>query len=245
VSLVEFAQCRRVAARTAGVIVAALLLLEGCGGPYRKPDSNTYTVRAGDTLYSIAWRHSVDYRELARWNKLSADYRIYPGQVLKLGPSGASRTAKKQTRSTSTSGALAARPPTPSPADNVTAWTWPTEGSATAVRHAPTGSHGITITGREGQTIRAAARGKVVYTGSGLRGFGQLIIVKHSDVFLSAYGHNRLLRVREGDEVLLGQPIAEMGIGPDRVPMVYFEIRYNGKPVDPRLYLPQRSAGRM
>lgn len=220
-----------------------VLLVPGCSGPYRKPDTHSYTVRSGDTLYSIAWRHSVDYRDLARWNNLSADYRIHPGQVLRLKPSGTARGAKDQRRSTPPSAAMNARPPTPSPAENVTSWTWPTEGTATAVRHAPTGSQGITITGREGQVIRAAARGKVVYTGSGLRGFGQLIIVKHTNVFLSAYGHNRALHVKDGDEVALGQLIADMGLGPDRIPMVYFEIRYNGMPVDPRLYLPQRSAG--
>jgi lipoprotein NlpD len=225
----------------AGFLAAAVLLLAGCADPYRQPDTHTYTVRSGDTLYSIAWRHGVDYRDLARWNKLPADYRIYPGQVLRLGSSGATRAAVGQRGSPAPTVPSSVKPPAPSPGDDVSAWIWPTDGAATAVQHSATGSKGITITGLEGQVIRAAARGKVVYTGSGLRGFGQLIIVKHTNVFLSAYGHNRGLRVKEGDEVALGQPIAEMGLGPNRVPMVYFEIRYNGQPVDPRHYLPRRT----
>lgn len=220
------------------LVAAVALFVVGCGGPYRKPDSHTYTVRAGDTLYSIAWRNNLDYRDLARWNGLSSNYRIYPGQVLRLTPRGGTRTARN------TAPPRTAKTPTPPPgADTVKGWVWPTEGSSVVVRHAPTESQGITITGREGQIIKAAASGKVVYTGSGLRGFGQLIIVKHSNVFLSAYGHNRAVSVKEGDDVTMGQPIAEMGLGPDRTPMLYFEIRYNGKPVDPALYLPQRTSG--
>ncbi len=228
----------------AGLIAALTLFLGGCGDPYRKPDTRTtYAVRAGDTLYSIAWRHGLDYRELARLNRLPSDYRIYPGQVLTLGPRAVTRSPTSQSGPALTSAPRTAKPPVPTPDDDVATWVWPTEGATTAVRHAATGSHGLTIEGREGQAIRAAAPGTVVYTGTGLRGFGQLIIIKHTNVFLSAYGHNRALNVKEGDEVNTGQPIAEMGLGPNRKPMVYFEIRYNGKPVDPRLYLPSRSPG--
>lgn len=226
------------------LIAVVALLIAGCGGQYRKPDTHTYTVRAGDTLYSIAWRNSLDYRDLARWNNLSTDFRIYPGQLLRLTPRGGTRAARNPNTPAVSTTPHATTPPTPPPAENVRAWVWPTEGSSTVVRHAPTGSQGITITGREGQVIKAAAPGKVVYTGSGLRGFGQLVIVKHTNVFLSAYGHNRAVNVKEGDEVTLGQPIGEMGLGPDRAPMVYFEIRYNGKPVDPALYLPKQVPGR-
>ena len=225
----------------AGVVAAALLFLGACGEPYRKPEvAGQYTVRPGDTVYSIAWRHGLDYRELARWNQLPSDYRIYPGQRLTLKPPAGSRAASNQTRSTATTSASGSKPPTPAPADNVAHWLWPTEGVTSAVSHTATGSQGLTIAGREGQVIRAAAPGRVVYLGSGLRGFGQLIIIKHTNVFLSAYGHNRALSVHEGEAVTAGQPIAEMGLGPNRKPMLYFEIRYNGKPVDPRLYLPRR-----
>jgi lipoprotein NlpD len=230
-------------ARFVGVAAAAaLVLVSACGNPYRKPDSpkpEYYTVRAGDTVYSIAWRHGLDYQELARWNQLPADYRIYVGQRLILKPPPGSRAPASPTPAPSaTSSSRTTKPPAPPGADNVANWLWPTEGVTTAVQHTATGSQGLTIAGREGQVIRAAAPGKVVYLGSGLRGFGQLLIIKHTNVFLSAYGHNRALSVREGDEVAAGQPIAEMGLGPNRKPMLYFEIRYNGKPVDPRLYLP-------
>jgi lipoprotein NlpD len=217
----------------------ALALLAACGEPYRKPEPaqrQYYTVRAGDTVYSIAWRHRLDYRELARWNQLPADYRIYPGQPLRLTPPPGSRALPGP----GTAPPNVGKPPDPPGADNVASWSWPTDGTTTAVQHTATGSQGLTIAGQEGQVIRAAAPGKVVYLGSGLRGFGQLLIIKHTNVFLSAYGHNRALSVQEGDEVAAGQPIAEMGLGPNRKPMLYFEIRYNGRPVDPRLYLPRR-----
>lgn len=223
------------------MVVGVFAMLAACGESPRKPDAQTYTVRAGDTLYSIAWRHGLDYRELARWNRLPGDYRIFPGQVLRLRPRAGSGAPASRPRTVAAAPPRAVNPATPAAGEDVSQWAWPTEGAITAVRHAPTGSQGITIEGRAGQTIRAAAGGRVVYTGSGLRGFGQLIIIKHTNVFLSAYGHNRALSVKEGDEVSGGQPIAEMGLGPNQKPTVYFEIRYNGKPVDPRLYLPQRS----
>jgi lipoprotein NlpD len=221
-------------------VAVLLLVTAGCGKPYQKPGptGHTYTVRAGDTLYSIAWRHGVDYRDLARWNKLPSDYTIYPGQVLRLAGSGARPgTRPPQPKP----GSPAGKPPAPPPPDDVAAWLWPTEGPIAAVSHAATESQGLTISGQEGQVVRATAAGRVVYTGSGLRGFGNLLIIKHSNVFLSAYGHNRELRVKEGDQVQAGQPIAEMGLGPGQKPMLYFEIRYNGRPVDPRWYLPART----
>ena len=101
----------------------------------------------------------------------------------------------------------------------------------------PGSGTGVLIAGRPGQAVRAAAGGRVVYSGGGLVGYGQLIIVKHNDSFLSAYGHNSKLLVREGDQVRRGQPIAEMGEGPERKPRLHFEIRRNGKPVDPLTYV--------
>jgi lipoprotein NlpD len=102
------------------------------------------------------------------------------------------------------------------------------------------GGNGIDISGRAGQPVLAAAGGEVVYSGSGLIGYGRLIIVKHNQTYLSAYGHNRELRVVEGDRVSAGQTIALMGEGPGRKPVLHFEIRRNGKPVDPLRYLPGR-----
>lgn len=237
-------QSLAVAGRIVLAVASVLTMLAACGDPYRKAETRTtYTVRKGDTLYSIAWRHGLDYRELARWNSLPSDYRIYPGQVLVLRPRPGMRASTTPPKPAATPPPRPVKPPAPAPADDVASWVRPTEGAITAVRHAPTGSHGVTIEGQEGQIIRAAAGGKVVYTGSGLRGFGQLIIIKHTNVFLSAYGHNRTLKVKEGDDVSGGQAIAEMGRGPGQKPMVYFEIRYNGEPVDPRLYLPRHPPG--
>jgi lipoprotein NlpD len=222
------------------LFIALSLALAGCGEPYKRPAAPaTYVVRAGDTVYSIAWRHGLDYRVLARWNNLPANYRIDVGQVLTLGPPRGGTVASR-TAPTPRAPVATPRPPATPPIDpSIAGWTWPADGSANVVRHTATSSQGLLIAGTEGAPVRSAAAGRVVYTGSGLRGFGNLVIVKHSALFLSAYGHNRELQVKEGDDVLLGQPIATMGLGPGQKPALYFEIRYNGQPVDPLAYLPK------
>ena len=119
-------------------------------------------------------------------------------------------------------------------------WVWPTEGRIVAGFSPRAGLKGIDISGKYGQTIRSAAAGKVVYAGAGLRGYGKLIIVKHNEVFLSAYAHNRKILAREGIRVAAGQRIAEMGdTGTDRVKL-HFEIRKDGRPVNPIHYLPKQ-----
>ncbi len=204
------------------------VLLAGCGGEPRRPAvPPTYTVRAGDTVYSIAWRHDLDYRELARWNAL-VDYRIVPGQVLRLSPaSGATVVTPVATAKS------------PAAASAVIDWSWPTEGRVTGTVRQPAGGLGLTIEGREGQVVRAAAAGRVVYTGAGLRSYGQLVIVKHEGDFLSAYGYNASVAVAEGEAVARGQPIATMGQSKGR-PTLYFELRRNGRPLDPTAFLPSR-----
>jgi lipoprotein NlpD len=120
-------------------------------------------------------------------------------------------------------------------------WQWPTEGRVLrAFNPNHPGRKGVAIAGELGQPIRAAGPGKVVYSGSGLIGYGQLIIVKHNERFLSAYGHGRRLLVQEGDEVQAGQLIAEMGTNGTEGPVLHFEIRDNGRPVDPVGFLPKR-----
>lgn len=196
------------------------------------------TVVAGDTLYSIAAESSVDFRDLARWNNLPPPYVIKPGQSLLLSPpQPRSASAGSRSRASSSSG------PSRSAGRasiKVGSWVWPTEGSILA-RFSHRGSNkGLDIGGRRGQAIRAAAPGKVVYKGSGLRGYGQLIIVKHNRDFLSAYAHADRIYVAEGDVIKRGQKIAAMGgSGTDRVKL-HFEIRYRGSPVDPLKYLPKR-----
>jgi len=132
-------------------------------------------------------------------------------------------------------------PPVPKPmpkGSSALRWQWPTTGDVIKTYNMAAGSKGIDITGELGQPVSAVASGKVVYSGSALKGYGELIIVKHDDTFLSAYGHNRRRLVKEGDEVRAGQTIAELGVGPEQKPILHFEIRENGKPVDPLGYLP-------
>ena len=130
-------------------------------------------------------------------------------------------------------------PPTP-PQSNVT-WRWPADGELISryVAGEPT-KQGIGIAGSSGAAVRAAGDGVVVYSGSGLVGYGELVIIKHNDEWLSAYGHNRKRMVNEGQLVKVGQQIAEMGRSGAPRDMLHFEVRHNGKPVDPLQYLPKR-----
>lgn len=207
-------------------------------------------VKRGDNLYRLAVNNGISPMDLALWNGIAAPYTIYPGQRLRLYPSSGSaptRTAGTAPASTGTQ-----RPPvrptqappqptTPAPANSAVAWRWPTDGQILNRFTAgdPT-RQGIDITGKSGQPVRAAGDGVVVYSGSGLVGYGELVIVKHDEQWLSAYGHNRTRLVNEGARVKAGQQIAEMGSTGAAREMLHFEIRYNGKPVDPLQYLPRR-----
>jgi lipoprotein NlpD len=208
-----------------------------------EPDA--YVVQPGDTLYQIAWRYKLDYRDLADWNELGRGDLIHPGQKIRLtAPEGWTRRSASATtpnRSASAGSDRGDPPPARVPSPPPSAWRWPTDGSLKGRFGGDfAGGNGIDISGRLGQPVLAAAGGHVVYSGSGLIGYGQLIIVKHNDTYLSAYGHNRELRVTEGERVSAGQTIALMGQGPGRQPVLHFEIRRNGKPVDPLRYLPDR-----
>jgi lipoprotein NlpD len=228
---------RAARARPRPSVVAAVLALAlavaGCAGEARRRPPATYVVRSGDTLYSISWRHGLDYRDVARWNGIGSDYRIAVGQVLALTPNAraAAGPAPQPT-------ARPRLPPLP-----VTApphWSWPADGEVAGAVSLSSGGVGIHIDGRLGGPVRAAAAGRVVYTGAGLRAYGELVIIKHDDTWLSAYGYNQALLVHEGDTVREGQTIAAIGAGPGKQPMLYFEIRMNGRPVDPRTQLPPR-----
>lgn len=219
---------------------------EGGGGRASAPKYGATTiVQRGDTLYGIAFRNGIDYRDLAAWNRVGPPYTIYPGQRLHLYPGsdadrGAVAAAPRPARPSSRPPVSTPRPATPTVASNID-WRWPAQGSLVG-RYAagdPT-RQGIDIAGESGSPVRAAGAGVVVYSGSGLIGYGELVIVKHNDAWLSAYGHNRARTVNEGQMVEAGQQIAEMGrSGADR-DMLHFEIRYNGKSVDPLRYLPRR-----
>jgi len=240
---------------------AAVLLLAACGsshvvrrvpaaaGPVAvstpKPGVTT-TVQRGQNLYRIATDNGITLRDLAAWNGIPPPYTIHPGQRLRLYPGGAG-SSTPPSRPGSGSAATRSQPkpappkPKPAPPRAPFAWQWPAEGALLSryVAGEPT-KQGIDIAGREGAPVRAAADGVVVYSGSGLVGYGELVIVKHNEQWLSAYGHNRARLVSEGAVVKAGQQIAEVGHSGASRDMLHFEVRYNGKPVDPLDYLPRR-----
>lgn len=198
-----------------------------------------HVVRRGENLSSIAWRYGVDYRSIARWNRIRPPYVIHPGQRLALRGGAASGSTGRAQGKKAGAGAGAKRPAasTPVPAGG---WTWPARGQL--IRGFGKGHRGgIDIAGRRGQPVVAARDGRVVYTGSGLVGYGRLVIVKHGERLLTAYAHNDRVLVKEGQTVRAGQKIAEMGsTGAERVKL-HFEVRRDGKPLNPLKYLPRRS----
>lgn len=249
-----------------------------------------YTVQRGDTVYAIAFSNSLDYRDVARWNRIESADRIFVGQELRLTPptdavetqplddeptpsarplvestllstpqavllpyseanwaqvtrAAAAKPPAAKPVAVAAPAVTAAAPPVPSSATpdvQVGRWLWPSEG-ALAGRFGAAGGKGIDIVGARNTPVVAAASGKVVYSGSGLRGYGKLLIIKHAGEFLSAYAHNESILVKEGDSVAAGQKVALMGDSDtDRVEL-HFEIRRYGKPLDPLVYLPERS----
>lgn len=247
----------------------------------------SYRVQRGDTLYSIAFRNGLDYRDLAAANRINPPYTIFVGQVIRLDKKAprahearrpaqspeVARSNPPQSRVPAVAPKVESRPPTvpvtppavastpapqPMPPASPAAappeskvpaaasseaeglkWQWPAKGvRANGFVAGDQTRQGIDIAGKAGDPVRSAADGVVVYSGNGLIGYGELIIIKHSASMLSAYGHNRRRLVQEGDSVKLGQQIAEMGSTGAKREMLHFEIRKNGKPVDPLRYLP-------
>lgn len=217
--------------------------------PKKRPEA--HVVRPGDTLSAIAWQYNLDWRSVARWNRIRPPHVIHPGQRISLRgppPPSPTRTAgvkagsKRPAPRAASRSAAAAPAPAPTPAAPVPAggWAWPAKGKL--IRGFGKGERGgIDIGGRRGQSVVAARGGRVVYSGSGLAGYGRLVIIKHSDRLLTAYAHNDRLLVKESQTVRTGQKIAEMGsTGIEKV-MLHFEVRRDGKPVNPMKYLPRRS----
>ncbi len=222
------------------IALTLLMFVAACGSHSTwQDDPQTHIVRKGETLFSIAWRYGKNTQDIARWNRLGNGSLIYPGQALQLnGPAVSGRPSSSSTPSASRP---APRPLPSIPAQPAPKWSWPTQGRINVGFGAKPGTGtGVLINGKAGQSIKAAAPGRVVYAGSGLIGYGKLIIIKHNDTYLSAYGYNASLLVKEGDEIKKGQKIATMGEGPERKPRLHFEIRRNGKPVSPRQYLSAR-----
>jgi lipoprotein NlpD len=232
----------------------------------RQPSN--YRVVRGDTLYAIAWRYGMDYRKLASANGITPPYHIYPGEDLQLGEKDVETSvadasavgeplappATGPTVVPATSSAPATRPttaikrvPTPAGAEPntdmsvpnkpVTRWLWPATGKV--VRDFSGTVHkGIDIGGAAGDPVLATSSGRVVYAGNGIVGYGNLLIVKHNELYLSAYGHNRQLLVKQGDMVKSGERIAEKGSSATNSVRLHFEIRREGKPINPIKLLP-------
>lgn len=238
------------------VFLSLLLLFGACSNQGLRWNTQVYRVNKNETLYAIAWRYSLDYRELARWNDIRAPYLIHPGQELilidperlpahrrpVLDQSPSRRPSEPQSQSASTSRPASSQPhASPVELPPPKAFRWPADGKVIAAfQGSKSSSQGIDIMGKLGQPVIAAAGGKVVYSGNGLNGYGNLVIVKHNDTYLSAYAHNRKLLVKEGDMVESGQQIAEIGMINQSTALLHFEIRKQGKPVDPLKYLPKR-----
>ncbi len=223
----------------------------------------TYVVKPGDTLYKIARSTNVDVENLKRWNNLSDPNQISAGQTLHLSASSGSTGSTTQS-SVITSSKPAPRPldqpesstpepltptPTPAPAPTeapatraadagVINWAWPSNGQVTQSFN--NNSKGLDIAGALGDPVNAAADGKVMYSGNGVRGLGNLIIINHQNGFITAYAHNRSLLVKTGQDVKRGAKIAEVGQSDTTSPRLHFEIRRQGTPVDPMQYLPAR-----
>lgn len=220
-------------------LLVGILMTAGCGS------LGSHRVKQGETLYSISWRYGLDYREVAAWNRLNAPYVIHEGQILQIAPpAGLAQSADVPVRSVPVPPIVHGTTATPAPRakSGSTAsiqWQWPVRGALLQTfSDTDMNRKGIDIAGQSGQSVHAAATGQVVYAGSGLLNYGKLIILKHDDNYLSAYAYNRKLRVTEGDAVVIGQHIADMGSKAGGGAMLHFEIRYDGRPINPINYLP-------
>lgn len=228
---------------------ALLAVLAACGSAPVGP--GYYRVERGDTLSRIARSNRQSVQSIVRWNNLANPDSIEVGQVLRVAPPGNAAGVTASTggggaRGGSRGSAVAVEPrsapadvaPSAAPATSISL-IWPTDGTVIR-RFDGSNSKGIDIAGSAGTPVVAAAAGTVVYAGSGLRGYGNLLILKHNADYLTAYAHNRVLLVKEGQSVTQGEKIAEMGDSDtDRV-MLHFELRYEGRSIDPSRALPAR-----
>ncbi len=253
-----------------GLMLLSLLWLTGCTST-QKPapvrDTNLvsrplppapagfHRIQRGDTLYKIAFQYGLDFRDLAAWNQLADPGVIQSGKLLRLAPPIQRRAPVSTAAMPATADVLTRAMPVPTPQktaektpsiseaavpEQLETWIWPSQGPL-LTRFGQAASKGIDIGGSRGHPVRAANAGTVVYAGTNLRGYGKLIIIRHGKSHLSAYAHNERMLVAEGQSVMRGQSIAEMGdTDADRIKL-HFEIREHGKPVDPLNYLPKQS----
>ncbi|MEX3933855.1 peptidoglycan DD-metalloendopeptidase family protein [Paraburkholderia phymatum] len=195
-----------------------------------------YRVNPGDTLQSVAGAFGQHAQDVATWNGLTLSSPVAPGQVLRVAPPSFAQTTPVPTPTPSTT---PVPPPAAAPAGPVQGvLAWPLRGPVLKP-FVPGRTKGIVIGGRTGDQVRAAAAGRVVYAGTGIEAYGPLVIIKHDDTLITAYGQNSRLLVQEGDAVAQGQPIGEVGTDNNGVPSIQFEVRKDGKPVDPLGWLPR------
>ena len=202
----------------------------------------TYTVKAGDTLNKIARANGVDEGALIRLNKLANPNRLEVGQVLRLSDgadvNGAKPVSGKKPEARPLDSTASSQPPSRATDAGVISWGWPAKGNV--IQNFTSTTKGIDISGNAGDPVEAAANGKVVYSGNGLRGYGNLIILDHGNGFVTAYAHNRSLSVKKDQDVKKGTKIAEMGQTDSTTVKLHFEVRRQGTPVDPLQYLPAK-----
>ncbi len=225
------------------------------------PASGYHRVKRGETLFSIAFGYGLDYREVANLNKIRSPYTIYPKQKIwlrKKTNSVSKRVSSAPSRSTNKAPVVKklasdiqlqkrSSPPkvvsksSPVNSEKVSSWHWPIDG--TVVKGFSSGgvsSKGIDIKGQKGNLVKAAANGVVVYAGSGLIGYGNLVIVKHNDVYLSAYAYNERILVKEQQTVRAGDALAVIGGKGSEKSLLHFEVRRDGQPIDPLKVLPRK-----
>ena len=219
-----------------GCVKQRLVKLPPVTEGWRKSSSikNGYIVQKKDTLYSIAWAFGVDYRYLATINNLTSPYALRSGQHLRIAASPKSINKKYSTYQIKADREIFS-------AKSIKGWLWPTSGKIVSTfNNKSWGNKGLDIAGINGQPILASNHGKVVYSGTGIRSYGKLIIIKHNDDYLSAYAYNQKMLVEEGQSVKAGQKIATMGNDDAGHSRLHFEIRRFGKPDNPLLYLPRK-----
>ncbi|WOD19341.1 peptidoglycan DD-metalloendopeptidase family protein [Paraburkholderia kirstenboschensis] len=225
--------------------VSLVAFIAACGSTPVGP--GFYRVERGDTLSKIARSHHQSVQSIVRWNNLTNPDSIEVGQVLRVDPPNGAASTNGAVRSSGNGNASTTAAPRPAPSDNAPSsppassisLVWPTSGNV--IRGFDGGnSKGIDISAPAGTPVVAAAAGTVVYAGNGLRGYGNLLILKHNAEYLTAYAHNRVLFVKEGESVAQGQKIAEMGDTDTNRVMLHFELRYQGRSIDPSRALPPR-----
>nr|WP_232374572.1 peptidoglycan DD-metalloendopeptidase family protein [Pseudomonas chlororaphis] len=224
------------------LLIAVLLATSACSSKTPGPGASVpkvmrgeYRVMRGDTLYSIAIRHGWNYKNLARTNGIRPPYSLKVGQVVRFDGRKSTYTANRR----ASSRARSRKPPPAPPSVTLRGWQWPMKGPVIRrFSSADKLNKGIRIAGTLGQPVRASLAGKVVFAVNNMRGYGNLVIVQHGTLYTSTYAHNSRLLVKEGQMVRKGQKIAEAGSSDAERVQLYFEIRQNGRPLNPLSLLP-------